>query len=190
MAIIVEGPDASGKSTLCRTLANEFNMTHIVSGGAPPDHKSVLDYCRFQLKHCSERQTLIDRVTPISHQIYNPEYEGNSELAEFLNQMVTNNEYTILVYCRPPIEALMRPEKHEWKDYDTEDHKQKILLNQMQYIGKYDEFFSKQPHISYDYTMDNDGDINIHLISMLAASVYDNHVLAELRGLMKNDSKR
>ena len=186
MAIILEGPDAAGKSTLARVLAGQFGMRHIVSGGAPHNRAEVMEYCRMQLGHCASRMTVIDRVTPISHPIYNPIYKNDPEVMDFRRQMLASG--SLIVYCRPPTETLMRPEKHEWKDYDTEEHKQKILHNQMEYIGRYDEVFREIPHLPYDYTQGDD--YAVELIAKLAASQNNDEVLESLRGLMNVQVKR
>lgn len=187
MAIIVEGPDAAGKSTLARSLAGQFGMNHIVSGGAPHGVAEVMQYCEMQLSHCSSRHTVVDRVTPISHPIYNPVYVGNPTVMTYLQKML-DHPFTILVYCRPPTDALMRPEKHEWKDYDTEEHKQKILHGQMEFIRKYDDVFARIPHLTYDYT--DHEDVRVEIIAALAASQNNDEILKQLKTLMCTNGKR
>lgn len=183
MAIILEGPDAAGKTTLGRLLASQFGMKLIVAGGAPKDPFQVVAYCEHQLTHCHNRSSVIDRVTPISHPVYNPKYRNSLLLERYLDLML-DVPSVIVVYCRPPIEALMRPEKHVWKDYDTEEHKQKILNNQMVYIDLYDEAFAKIPHLTYDYTQ-RDDDHTIELVSMLAETQRSDDYVQLLKNLQK-----
>lgn len=191
MAIILEGPDAAGKTTLARTLSGQFGMRLVVAGGAPKTPADVERYCKDQLKACEDRSAVIDRITPISHPIYNPKYRNapnRAILDWYLNKMLERPD-VIVVYCRPPIEALMRPEKHQWKDYDTEEDKQKILNNQMIYIELYDEAFEKIPHLEYDYTVANE-DFSMHLVCMLAASQNSDEQLFKLKELQFTRSQR
>lgn len=183
MAIILEGPDAAGKTTLGRTLAGQFGMRLVVSGGAPRTDNEVIEYCEMQLANCDDRGAVLDRITPISHPIYNPVYRGSIRMKQYLDKMI-NHPDTVIIYCRPPTEALMRPEKHQWKDYDTEDHKQKVLNNQMVFIELYDEAFCQIPHIAYDYTQAEE-DPYVELVSMLAASQHGGDHLTVLKELQR-----
>lgn len=178
MAIILEGPDAAGKTTLARILRDQFGLEHLANGGAPTDDFQLFNYCDNQLKACERRNVIIDRISPISHPVYHPEYVDNKVLKGYLHSML-NRPYTIVVYCRPPLEALMRPEKHEWKDYDTEEHKQKVLNNLQAFIESYDNIFRRIPHLAYDYT--DESDYVPELIAMLAASVDSDEILTKLR---------
>jgi hypothetical protein len=182
VAIILEGPDAAGKTTLGRLLAGQFGMDLIVSGGAPRNEQEVIKYCDMQLGECRKKKSVLDRITPISHPVYNPTYRNSGIMALYLKSML--KEDVIVVYCRPPTEALMRPEKHVWKDYDTEDHKQKILNNQMVYIDLYDEAFNAIPHLEYDYTQANE-DYTVELIAMLAATQHDPKHMVQLKQLQR-----
>lgn len=182
MAIILEGPDAAGKTTLGRQLAN-MGMRLIVSGGAPKSPKEVEEYCEMQLLACNDVHAVLDRITPISHPIYNPVYKESLLLFSYMDRMVRRAD-VIVVYCRPPVEALMRPEKHQWKDYDTEAQKQKILANQMEYIKAYDTVFGNVPHMSYDYT-ERESDEAVELVAMLAATQHNPQAMAELKILQR-----
>lgn len=180
MAIILEGPDAAGKTTLGQKLQdNGFDL--IMSGGAPQNETELLEYCNMQLAHCGRRQAALDRISPISHPIYNPFYRGSKMIKEWLDRMI-NHRDTLIVYCRPPNEVMMRPEKHQWKDYDSDEHKQKILDGQMQFIQLYDDFFDKVPNVQYDYT---DNTSSLTLIELLIQSRTDDSVLASLQRLAR-----
>lgn len=178
MAIILEGPDAAGKTTLGRQLVG-LGMKLVVAGGAPRTPETVAQYCEEQLQACDELHNVIDRITPISHPIYNPNYRQSVMLQNYRIMMLTRPD-VILVYCRPPTEALMRPEKHQWKDYDTEEDKQKILNNQMVYIDLYDEMLHATPHICYDYTL-AEHDETVELVAMLAASALNGMIMKKLK---------
>jgi len=183
MAIILEGPDAAGKTTLGKFLRNSFNINLIASGGAPKSPSEVIAFCNDQLQACNDIRNVIDRVTPVSTPIYNPLYKNSKTLKDYLFSMINHPE-VVFVYCRPPTDALMRPEKHQWKDYDTEEHKQKVLNNQMVYIELYDEAFDQIPHVCYDYTM-REEDIMVELVAMIAAASVSRDAIRELKQLSR-----
>ena len=187
MAIILEGPDAAGKTSLGRLLSGQFGMNLIVSGGAPRSKEEVIQFCEMQMSHLDQLDAVIDRVTPISHPIYNPVYRNSDLLKDYLIKMLEHKQ-VLIVYCRPPTEALMRPEKHQWKDYDTEEHKQKVLNNQMVFIELYDELFQKIPHLHYDYTQ-RELDHTTQLILMLAATRSNPEYFDKLRSFQRAGSR-
>ena len=180
MAIILEGPDAAGKTTFGLKL-KDLGFELIASGGAPTTEVQLIEYCEIQLSHCGKRGTVLDRISPISHPIYNPYYRGSKLMSEWLQKML-NHQDTLIVYCRPQTEVMMRPEKHQWKDYDTEEHKQKILDNQMKFIELYDEFFDGIPHLSYDYTHESSATA---LLNLITRSRDDDQILADLRRISR-----
>lgn len=166
MAIILEGPDAAGKSTLGRLLRDQFGFHIVTSGGAPKNPKQMVEYCEMQLDASYDRKAVLDRITPISHPIYHEQYRGDRMLKDYLNRIL-ELPHLVVVYCRPSNDNLMKPEKHQWKDYDTEADKQRILENQMLFIQEYDRVFQTIRHLAYDYA---NTDVDADIVALLAAT--------------------
>lgn len=187
MAIILEGPDAAGKTTLSQRLrAIEPALHFYTSGGAPKSPDELKNFCDEQTILSFTAGQILDRITPISHPIY---HKLDAPVLEYLQGVldtILTSPNLIIVYCRPSNDLLMMPEKHQWKDYDTEDDKQKILTRQHEFIRAYDKMFESIPHVAYDYS---DVEHNMDLEAMLAISQFNEQVLTTLKD-MSNESKR
>lgn len=150
--IILEGPDNAGKTSLAKHLQQGApSIAYMHPGGAPANFAEE--------KRCVEEQTnflmsndfcILDRTTTISQRVYNPDAIGDRHRAEQLRQMLLTG--ALIVYARPPIDRMMAVDKFLWKDYDTEDHKQKIIKNQHTFIERYDAIMRRTPHVAYDFT--------------------------------------
>ena len=174
MAIILEGPDAAGKTTLAKTLmAIEPRLEFYSSGGAPKTVDDMNEFCLVQEALSLRKGMILDRITPISHPIYNNIPEATKSFLSGVLANILTSPGLIVVYCRPSNDLLMAPEKHQWKDYDTEEDKQKILTRQHEFINAYDEVFNNVPHISYDYS---DTEANVDLIPLMALSQFDDEI--------------
>lgn len=149
MAIILEGFDGAGKSTLASKL--KFPVLH--AGGPPKNNDQLKANLSEQLVSCSGR-VILDRVTALSHQIYGGLY-GDPRL-EFYIRAMLDMPKTVLVYCRPPDHVLLNFSKHEVKAHDTPEHLLNIEANARAYINLYDELMLKYSHIRYDYTTQNE----------------------------------
>lgn len=144
--IILEGPDNSGKSS----LAAELGLTYRHPGPAPIND-AALDECLATQLSIMRSPIVHDRVTCISHQIYNPGWFLDPKLLLNLRQMI-ECEDVLFIYCRPPESHMMNFAHHKAKDYDTEEHIKKVIDNQHKYIAGYDELFDSIPHVVYDFT--------------------------------------
>lgn len=147
--IILEGFDNSGKSTLAQKLG--LPVKH--AGGPPKDFRQLTTNLEEQLEYCG-KPVVLDRVTCISDQVY-----GNKmfdlHLQAYLKQMLKCKS-SVLVYCRPPIEAILNFTDHQVKDHDTAEHLEDIKTNAIRYIDRYDQLMSTIDHIKFDYTKDAD----------------------------------
>ena len=45
----------------------------------------------------------------------------------------------------------MRKEDFTWRDGETEEHKQKIIERQHEFILRYDDVMTRVPHVLYDF---------------------------------------
>ena len=149
MAIILEGFDGAGKSTLASKL--KFPVKH--AGGPPKTLEQLKKNLREQMEECGNR-VILDRVTCISHQVYGGNMYDNSLMAYLHAMMDCKN--SVLVYCRPPDEVLFDFSKHEVKEHDSAEHIEDLKQNMRTYIDRYDQLMSKVTHVRYDYTMAGD----------------------------------
>jgi hypothetical protein len=188
MSIILEGPDAAGKTTLAQQLLKmEPRLTFYSSGGAPRTPEAMDRFCRDQDNLSTKYGVILDRITPISHPIYNMiGSEAQRELRFWLKSILSSQAHLVMVYCRPSNDLLMRPDKHQWKDYDTEADKMKILDQQHVFIERYDELFKTIPHVCYDYSAT---EVNVELVPLIAASQFSPDAYKAIRTLI-DESKR
>lgn len=147
--IIFEGPDAGGKSTLARKIAQQSGRELFLAGGKPRDEAHMWEMIRDQALALEAGQ-LVDRVSSISQQVYREGLFFRQDLMDIVHSLV--DEGNILVYCRPPDSVMLDPKNHEWKSYDTEDWKRTILEGQPEFIRRYDLLMSHVPCIIYDWT--------------------------------------
>ena len=161
MGIILEGPDASGKSTLARLISEKSGRDLHLSGGAPKDDNQMWQMINEQHEKLLSG-LIVDRVSCISQQIYREGLFLRSDLQECSKDLV-NDRTSLLVYCRPPDSILLSPNYHVWKDYDTEEWKAQILANQANYIARYDLLMSLSPCLVFDWTDES----STHLQSLL-----------------------
>lgn len=151
MAIILEGFDNSGKSTLAKRLGLQI----IHAGGAPKTDEQLQQYLVDQAKY-ADQAVVLDRVSCISHQVYGNNML-NSHLMKHLRDF-TCNEKVVLVYCRPPTEVMKNFGNHIIKDHDSMDHLEDIMRNAQTYIDRYDGLMACISHVKYDYTRDGDNE--------------------------------
>lgn len=170
MGIILEGADASGKSTLARLIEKSTGRQLYLAGGKPKDDPQMWEMIEAQRQH-SAAGHIIDRVSSISQQVYREGLYMRDDLQSQIAELVTpkSGEPGIVVYCRPPDNVLMNPTYHEWKDYDTEEWKQTILNNQADYVKRYDHLMSMTPCIVYDWTSPD----SVHIRDMLCSLAGD-----------------
>lgn len=144
MAIILEGFDNSGKST----LAASFGMRIVHPGPRPVSDGEEAMCLDYQLETCQDYRVM-DRITSVS----TPCYTGNfaSTYQEYLDAML-QKRHCVLVYCRPPLEVIMDFSRHVAKSYDEESKILWLRDNAEAIVGRYDLYMSQFPHLKYDYT--------------------------------------
>lgn len=150
MHIILEGPDNAGKSTLADKLCQGQSVRYWHPGGKPKDREDELRHCEQQLAMMRSRDwTIFDRITPVSQQVYNPDNEMQVARRDYLEMML--REQAVLIYCRPSTDRLLRLQDTQWKPYDTEEHKQKIIQGQHMFVELYDALMQTVPCVSFDF---------------------------------------
>jgi len=153
MPIVIEGPDNAGKSSLANDIATRLGGLVIHAGPPVSDYsKMAKDIAQMDLDLANpeHRNDVFDRAACISESVYQ-NHCGADDLALTggIQRLLARD--TILIYCRPPSSTLMDFSTHLTKAYDTEETMQKIVDNAHLYIERYDEVFSKIPHINFSW---------------------------------------
>jgi hypothetical protein len=145
MAIILEGMDGTGKST----LSGRFGLP-VIHPGAPPDGKSkelgfMIDQnCNFI------NPVIYDRVTCISQQVYRKRLL-DAWYTRYMDR-ISRIPHCIVVYCRPPDEYVLDISRHTVSEHDTPTMLKLVEDNAKLFLESYDILMSKLPHIVYNYT--------------------------------------
>lgn len=152
MRVILEGPDNAGKTSLAKTVrgavADEIVYFH--PGGPPTDAMHEARCVGEQLWQLSSHERIImDRVTPISQMVYNPD-RALDMMRQSLLQAYWDTG-AVLIYCRPTTDRLLRVQDLTWRGDESEEHKQKIIVNQHKFVQRYDEIMRTIPCICYDF---------------------------------------
>ena len=155
MALIIEGPDNAGKTTLAKQLSEVLRIPIHHPGGAPKGSEHELSCMVSQLELCSEN-IILDRVTCISQPIFNTHRHDavdNPLFGTFLRRMI-DTPGCVIIYCRPDDKEVLNMFKHEVKPHDSPAHIQYIEENQASFVKSYDLVMSLLPHIKYNYVND------------------------------------
>lgn len=143
MKIVVEGYDATGKSTLAQALAEMLGLDLVEAGPKPP---SDLDAICDGINQLRMKNVVHSRITPVSRQAYQFDISDyhRSTLSDILARFVDIG--AIFIYC-----VNTDNEDHELKDYDTPEHIEHITSNKSTICEHYDVLMEGIPHIRYDF---------------------------------------
>lgn len=152
MRIILEGPDNAGKTSLANRLKHVLGpkVDYFHPGGKPKDLDAEGLCIEVQLDNLRSSSAIImDRCTPISQQIYNPDPQMVGWREHMWQRYV---EFGVLViYCRPSTDRLLRLQDLTWREDESEEHKQKIIHNQHVFVQRYDALMQTIPNVCYDF---------------------------------------
>ena len=144
MAIILEGFDNSGKSTLAASVGLD-----VVHPGPRP--KDFFEERRYLEKQEAEARTpiVMDRVTCVS----TPMYSGRPmrHYMPYLESLL-QTRHCVMIYCRPKIESILNFEAHAVKGYDTDEKIRWLMKNAGLIVKRYDDLMATVPHLVYDWT--------------------------------------
>ena len=149
MAIILEGMDNSGKSTLAAKLATGLGLSIYHPGPAPKSRDEEQACFNDQLEKASQ-PVIMDRVTCISSQIYRNRLRSPRYL-DWLRKMVITPT-CIIVYCRPPSELVLDFSTHQVKAHDTPESLKALEAKATGLLQQYDDLMFHTPCVRYDYT--------------------------------------
>lgn len=152
MKIILEGPDNAGKTSLAQLLMKELggSISYHHPGGKPDSLQVEIECIDQQMEWLSAPgNAIIDRITPISQMVYNPEPLMNKMRLQALNHMM--NHDPLIIYCRPSTDRLLRIQDLTWREGETEEHKQKIIRGQHGFVMAYDHLMRTVRHVGYNF---------------------------------------
>lgn len=149
--IIVEGPDACGKSTLAKRIVEELDIPTHHFGGPPDTEKEAVNRCELILDQ--RGLVVFDRVIMISEPIYSLIRSSPNLLAkyEYIKPLLELNP--LIIYCRiyhgSQINRLNRDQSS--KDYKSEGHINQVTRHIDDLNKSYDYIMRSIPHLFYDF---------------------------------------
>lgn len=152
MRIILEGPDNAGKTSLANRWKHELGprVDYFHPGGKPADIVAEGVCVEEQLEWLRGSMSIVmDRCTPISQRVYNPDVELDMWRAHMWQRYLDLG--VIVIYCRPSTDRLLRVQDLTWREGETEEHKQKIISGQHTFLQRYDALMQSIPNVSYDF---------------------------------------
>lgn len=150
VTVVLEGPDNSGKTTLAQRLCKVARARYFHPGGAPADLQAERACLIDQQQLVDERPVVIDRVTCISQQVYNPDPELDRVRDRHL-AILAMNANVFIVYCRPSNEHLTDVANFTWRPEETEEHRQKIVQRAIEWVERYDRLMQRVACVHYDF---------------------------------------
>lgn len=142
MAIIVEGLDASGKSTLGAIVGRNLGYTVIESEG-PPKYKG-------EMNHRLERYLALPNAVFVRHPAVSQVLYGRMRNdSEVLDEHLVREVYSrcrLFIYCDPLNRGLIN---HRVKDGESTDHVRAIHDNYDRLLRMYREWAIEHAHVIY-----------------------------------------
>jgi hypothetical protein len=129
-SIIVEGPDASGKSTLATRLSEYYGLYVFRAGPRPVDREHAEVCMIYQTAWLSKTQCIWDRVTPISNACNMPPLDEADTLAHahYLKVMM---QHAVIVMCTAENleNHVLEPSETPVDDFNMRRDRQIVLNN-------------------------------------------------------------
>lgn len=160
MAIIIEGMDNSGKSTLAQVMAEYMGLIVQESEGPPVDEDEINDRVD-RYERMTDR--LFVRHPVISNAIYGQVREEGDIISEGRRMLFYESKHTI-IYCDAGTRGLGA---HVQKAHDTEKHLEDITNNYNKLLYLYRQWAAEHAHFVYRIGDDMD---------QLIATVYFYHI--------------
>lgn len=143
MVVIIEGLDATGKSTLGRLIASEYNMPVQESEGPPRSTSEFLDRLD---RYATLKNIVFVRHPLVSNRIYDIGRDP-SKIVEvpmaYYNQFYS--QPNIFIYCDKPRFKV----DHEVKEHDTPEHLAMIEAKRNALLIEYRKWALKHAHALY-----------------------------------------
>lgn len=136
--IVIEGFDATGKSTLARATAEYFDCPLYAIGGPPRNMADMLE-CIEVCQHRLASLCVQDRITHVSESVYSMLRFADRAIAA-MDAIDRIPSSTVFIYCRPAMDVITTAvrEEHERKAWDTDAHIESITQNASMLVELYD----------------------------------------------------
>lgn len=148
-AIILEGPDGGGKSTLAKYISSQLGYTYVHT--AAPSQAAMSHYLQ-PVYDNYDNKAVYDRLH-IGNVIYGTVYRGGPDLTPLdiwrLEGYLTNLD-AVVIYCRPPDEFLDASLDSRYKDIYEEDPWRVSAVREF-YDWYMNNNISELPIWTYDY---------------------------------------
>lgn len=141
MAIILEGPDNAGKSTLAKALSEAMGWNTIHAGGPPKNEAETKErlHTDFDLM---QRKMIMDRSFIISETVFGPitrnirSFDPKPWFRKMQSLDIHDETFHLLI-CLPPESVVCNQKVHIIKPHETKEHVDAMLAKQKQIYAAY-----------------------------------------------------
>lgn len=145
--IIVEGMDNTGKTTLVRNLAEQFQLEMRHSASDLKGSQDLLDWVDQELEH-NEYNTIYDRWPLISEEVYGPVLRGKSVISLNRYDGWTEKPDPLFIYCRPSLNKIL--------NFHYREQMEGVKTNAKALVSRYDHVMVRFQQkgwgvVQYDY---------------------------------------
>lgn len=146
MNIILEGIDASGKSTLANHLANALGYEVQGSEGPEKEAGEILTRIMKYDRLMSKGNIIFDRHPAFSHPIYS---QGNTWMTRIPPAIIEDllTRPILIVYCRPMAAGF---DNHVAGEGEDPEHVKKVSANYRKWLADYDAWAVQHAHMIYN----------------------------------------
>jgi len=157
MQIILEGVDASGKSTLAKALVSELSgYTYYPSEGPEKYEGEIIERLkRYETEH--NPLAVYDRHPIISHPIYSRTNLWMSDIPQSVRREFYERPDRLLVYCLPTDRGFELHEEVE--GVDTAEHLAMVKKEYPRLLADYNEWAFRRAHMIYRCGQDFDATV-------------------------------
>lgn len=146
MHIILEGMDASGKSTLAKHLSEALGYSVQSSEGPEKEAGEIITRILRYDRLMEKGWIIFDRHPAISHPIYSQDSTWMTKLpARLITDLFTRP--ILIVYCRPTEQGF---DKHIAGEDEDPEHLKKVASNYTKWLADYDEWAVRHAHMIYN----------------------------------------
>jgi predicted HAD superfamily Cof-like phosphohydrolase len=166
--IIIEGPDASGKSTLAQYIAQALNAPVQPSEGPPRFPGDIAQ--RVKQYALLPPHTVFDRHPIISEEMYAYALRRPLDLPSTLVKQFYEAHHTI-IYCDPPSDTNLP--HHQIKDHDSPEHVMAIADNYARLVEAYRSWAIS--HARFIYRIGDDKQSFVHYLTDFVQDIHNFH---------------